>query len=214
MITKYILNRGCLRWSRPRLINFLVSVFYPNMAVADTAAIYTLADGKITVVKDKISDYARDHGLHHTVAANTDWEGTGGVQESLGLVFDYLDETADNDPVKLELTGMPIAIPAGHGTPDPRTGRVTNVVVIAEGGLLYRAEYEADEYAHHFRGRTRIYNQTPPAPWTEEGESQNHTMYFIGKQYPRGTEVEVEIMASGTKGEAVDFSLPASEIIK
>ena len=129
-------------------------------------------------------------------------------------MFDYIDLTAANDQTKLELTGVAIAVPAGKGTAEPQTGQVTNVKVIAEGGLLYRAEFEADEFAHHFRGRTRIFNQVPAAAWFEEGESQNHTMYFTGKQYPRGTEVEVEIMGSGTQGEANAWSPSGSELVQ
>jgi hypothetical protein len=181
------------------------------MAVTTTAAIYPLAAGKITAIKDRVTLYGTDHGLHHTVAALKDFND---LKDDLRDLFDYFDLTAGNDPVKLELTGMPIAIPSGHGTDEPQTGKVTNVVIIAEGGLLYRAEFEADEFAHHFRGRTRIKGGLPTTPWFEEGESQNHTMYFTGKQYPRGTEVEVQIMPSGTKGEANDWSNAESEIVK
>ena len=149
--------------------------------------------------------------MHHTVAALKDFND---LKDDLRGLFDYFDLTAGNDSVKLELTGMPIAIPSGHGSPEPQTGQVTSVTVIAEGGLLFRAEFEADEFAHHFRGRTRIKGLTPPATWFDEGESQNHTMYFTGKQYPRATEVEVEILSSGTQGEANDWSVAESEIIK
>ena|SRR5665213_575637 len=210
MTTKYVLNRGCLRWNRPRLMLFLAETFYPNMAVITTAAMYPLADGKISLVKGKITDYGTDHGLHHTIAANKDWSD---MQEDLGLVFDYIDEIADNNSSKLELTGVPISIPKGHGTKAPRTGRVTSVKLIAEGGLLFRAEYESDDYAHHFRGRTKLHS-APETDWFEEGESQNHTMYFTGKEYPRGSEVDVEILGSGTEGDAIEWSGPGTDLIR
>jgi hypothetical protein len=210
MIPNYVIRRSCLKYNRPKLIDYLTVTFFPNMAKTEVAAAFPGAGTLIDVVKESIVDYGEEHGLHHTVAANLDWTD---IKDETSAVFDYIDLTAGNDPTKIELTGLPIAIPAGHGSPEPRTGRVTNVRVIAEGGLLYRAEYEADEYAHHFTGRTKLHS-APESAWFEEGESQNHTMYFTGKQYPHGSDVDVEILSSGTQGSATEWSIAGTELIK
>jgi hypothetical protein len=39
-------------------------------------------------------------------------------------------------------------------------------------------------------------------------------MYFTGKQYPRGTDVDVEILSSGTKGDATEWSIAGTELIQ
>jgi len=210
MTTKYVVKRACLSWNRPKFISYLTVDLFPNMAKAETVAVYPGADALIIIIKGSITDYGTDHGLHHTVAANKDWDD---MKEETADLFDYIDLTADNDPAKLELTGLPIAVPAGHGTKEPQTGRATNVKVIAEGGLLFRAEFESDEYAHHFRGRTKL-SSAPETDWFEEGESQNHTMYFTSKQYPHGSDVDVQIMASGTQGEANEWSVEGTELVR
>ena len=210
MTPKYILRRRILIWSRPNLISHLTTELFPKMAIPETAIVFPGADALITIIKDSITDYGKEHGLHHTIAAGEDWED---IKTETSDLFDYIDDTADNDQTKLELTGEPIAIPKGHGTPDPQTGRVTNVKIIAEGGLLFRAEYESDEYAHHFRGRTKLHG-APESDWFEEGTSQNHTMYFTSKRYPRGSDVDVEIMASGTLGEANEWSALEFDLVR
>ena len=209
MTPKYVILRECLRWNRPNLMNYLSNVLFVKMAQASVAAIFPGAAAFIgTIIRD-IGTYNTDHGLHHTIAANIDWTK---IKEDTGILFDYIDLTAANDPTKIELTGLPVAVPAGHGSPDPQTGSATNVKVIAEGGLLYRAEYEADEFAHHFRGRTKLHTDDE-SKWFDEGESQNHTMYFTGKQYAHGSDVDVEIMPSGTKGEANAWSALGTVLI-
>jgi hypothetical protein len=39
-------------------------------------------------------------------------------------------------------------------------------------------------------------------------------MYFTSKRYPRGSDVDVEIMASGTLGEANEWSALEFELVK
>ncbi len=210
MTPKYIIRRSCLKYNRPRLIDFLTNTVFVDLAKTEVAAAFPGAAAKILLVQGKMTLYGTDHGLHHTIAANIDWTA---VKQKTSDLFDYIDLTAANDPAKIELTGLPVAVPAGHGAPEPRTGRVTNVVVVAEGGQLYRAEYEADEYAHHFTGRTKLHS-APETAWVEEGESQNHTMYFTSKRYPHGSDVDVEILASGTQGPATEYSIAGTELIK
>ena len=210
MIPKYVIRRDCLKYNRTRLMKYLTVDLFSKMAEPPTVANFPGADALITIIEDKITLYGEDHGLHHTIAANLDYEA---IKQATSNLFDYIDLTAANDATKIELTGLPVAIPKGHGTPDPQTGRVTAVVVVAEGGLLFRAEYEADEYAHHFTGRTKLHS-APETEWFEEGESQNHTMYFTGKQYPHGSDVDVEILSSGTLGAATEWSKAGTEMVR
>jgi hypothetical protein len=61
MLPEYVVLRGCLKWNRPRLFNFLTATLYPNMAVTTTAAIYPLAAGKITGIQNRVTLYGTDH---------------------------------------------------------------------------------------------------------------------------------------------------------
>jgi hypothetical protein len=68
-------------------------------------------------------------------------------------------------------------------------------MVTGAGG--FHTKCKTNQYCHQVVARTRL-KGAPDTAWVQKEFSQNETVYFDG--YIHGTDVEVQLLASGTAG--------------
>ncbi len=184
-------NRGFLGDTRPKFFYFSVFEVFPRLR---TNAHYPDAAAKIAALEVLNGDYSGAHSAKNTSLADEIYQN---ILTGSSLLAKYVEDNCGNNLARLEESGF--TANKTHGTPEPLTGKVTNVNSMTLGERKVKFEYASDNYAHYFLARERKKGGTD-ADWVMNGRSENHTM-ILTSTLNHGDDVETQICGNGTKGQ-------------
>lgn len=184
-------NRACLKYTRPEFHYYVLTRIYPK---TDTNINFPGAPAINDVARKLWDSYYTAHSTGNTALATQYYVKI--IDQTVVLMGNV--ETASADDVAM-LEGSGFTANKQTKTAEPQTAVPTGLMQMVQGSGNFKIEYTCDAFMHFCKGRTRL-KGSPDTAWVEKESSETEAMLFTG--FTRGNDMEVQVCASGTKGQS------------